>query len=66
MEPISLISLLFNLTSFNLVNHELKSNSNLTFESVYEAKQYIFNENNFQNNNTRSDLVENYRIAMIN
>ena len=65
MEPISLISILFNLASFNVADHEIRSNSNLQFESIYEAKQYIFNDNSIQNNNINSDLVESYRLAMM-
>ena len=66
MEPISIISILFNLASFNISDQELKSNSNLQFESVYEAKQFIFNDNNLYKSNSNSDLLESYRIAMIN
>jgi len=66
MEPISIISILFNLASLNISDQELKSNSNLQFESVYEAKQFIFNDNNLYKSNSNSDLLESYRIAMIN
>ena len=66
MEPISIISILFNLASLNISDQELKTNSNLQFESVYEAKQFIFNDNNLYKSNSNSDLLASYRIAMIN
>ena len=43
MEPLSIISLFFNLATFNS-NHEINSNNNLQqYHSVYQVKQEIFN-----------------------
>ena len=43
MEPLSIISLFFNLATFNS-NHEINSNNNQQqYHSVYQVKQEIFN-----------------------
>ena len=43
MEPLSIISLFFNLATFNS-NHDINSNNNQQhYHSVYQVKQEIFN-----------------------
>ena len=43
MEPLSIISLFFNLATFNS-NHEINSNYNQQqYHSIYQVKQEIFN-----------------------
>ena len=52
MEPLSIISLFFNLATFNS-NHEINSNTNniqQQYHSVYQVKQEIFN-GSFKNSN---------------
>ena len=50
MEPLSIISLFFNLATFNS-NHEINSNNNQQkYHSVYQVKQEIFN-GSFKNSN---------------
>ena len=50
MEPLSIISLFFNLATFNS-NHEINSNNiQQQYHSVYQVKQEIFN-GSFKNSN---------------
>ena len=50
MEPLSIISLFFNLATFNS-NHEINSNNiQQQYHSVYQVKQEIFN-GSFENSN---------------
>ena len=50
MEPLSIISLFFNLATFNS-NHEINSKNNQQqYHSVYQVKQEIFN-GSFKNSN---------------
>ena len=50
MEPLSIISLFFNLATFNS-NHEINFNNNKQqYHSVYQVKQEIFN-GSFKNSN---------------
>ena len=69
MEPLSIISLFFNLATFNS-NHEINSNNNQQqyqqYHSVYQVKQEIFN-GSFKNSNLYNvKNISNLNISLNN
>ena len=66
MEPLSIISLFFNLATFNS-NHEINSNNNQQqYHSVYQVKQEIFN-GTFKNSNLYNiKNISNLNISLNN
>ena len=60
MEPLSILSLIFNIVTFNEPNNNNFSNVQY-YNSVYEAKQEIFNGSveNFELNN-----ITNLQLAL--
>ena len=60
MEPLSILSLFFNIVTFNETNNNNNFSNVQYYNSVYEAKQEIFNGSveNFEINNiTNMQLV---------
>ena len=55
MEPLSVISLFFNLASFNVNNEKLQLKDNQYYYSIADAKHQIFN-----------DKIENLDIKNLN
>ena len=55
MEPLSVISLFFNLASFNVNNEKLQLKDNQYYYSIADAKHQIFN-----------DKIENLNIKNLN
>ena len=66
MEPLSIISLFFNLATFNS-NYELNTNNNQQqYHSVYQVKQDIFN-GSFKNTNLYNvKNISNLNISLNN
>ena len=65
MEPLSIISLFFNLATFNS-NHEINSNNKQQYHSVYQVKQEIFN-GSFKNSNLYNvKNISNLNISLNN
>ena len=66
MEPLSIISLFFNLATFNS-NHEINSNNiQQQYHSVYQVKQEIFN-GSFENSNLyHVKNISNLNISLNN
>ena len=66
MEPLSIISLFFNLATFNS-NYEVNtSNNQQQYHSVYQVKQDIFN-GSFKNTNLYNDKnISNLNISLNN
>ena len=66
MEPLSIISLFFNLATFN-PNHEMNVNNNQNqYHSVYQVKQDIFN-GSFKNTNIHNvKNISNLNISLNN
>ena len=66
MEPLSIISLFFNLATFNS-NHEINSNNiQQQYHSVYQVKQEIFN-GSFENSNLYNvKNISNLNISLNN
>ena len=66
MEPLSIISLFFNLATFNS-NYEVNtSNNHQQYHSVYQVKQDIFNES-FKNTNLYNvKNISNLNITLNN
>ena len=66
MEPLSIISLFFNLATFNS-NHEINSNNiQQQYHSVYQVKQEIFN-GSFENSNVYNvKNISNLNISLNN
>ena len=66
MEPLSIISLFFNLATFNS-NYELNTNNNQQqYHSVYQIKQDIFN-GSFKNTNLYNvKNISNLNISLNN
>jgi len=66
MEPLSIISLFFNLATFNL-DHTINNNNNQQqYHSVYQVKQEIFN-GSFKNSNLYNvKNISNLNISLNN
>ena len=66
MEPLSIISLFFNLATFNS-NHDINYNNNQQqYHSVYQVKQEIFN-GSFKNSNLYNvKNISNLNISLNN
>ena len=67
MEPLSIISLFFNLATFNS-NHEINNNNHhhQQYHSVYQVKQEIFN-GSFKNSNLYNvKNISNLNISLNN
>ena len=66
MEPLSIISLFFNLATFNS-NYEVNTNNNQQqYHSVYQVKQEIFN-GSFKNSNSYNvNNISNLNISLNN
>ena len=66
MEPLSIISLFFNLATFNS-NYEVNtSNNQQQYHSVYQVKQEIFN-GSFENSNLYNvKNISNLNISLNN
>ena len=66
MEPLSIISLFFNLATFN-TNHEINSNNNQQqYHSVYQIKQDIFDGSFKSTNLYNVKNISNLNISLNN
>ena len=66
MEPLSIISLFFNLATFNS-NHEINSNNNQQqYHSVYQIKQDIFDGSFKSTNLYNVKNISNLNISLNN
>jgi hypothetical protein len=70
MEPISIISILFNLVSMNGVEPISNSkNTNIFFENSLQAKQHIFSQTPIENTfvtSSNSKIIQNLSYLMTN
>ena len=66
MEPLSVISLLFNLATFNSSNQTNLKNDYHRYQSVYQVKQDIFNDS-FKNSDIKNvNNISKFNISLNN